>query len=248
LADAVISVSEEEQVEGLARLGRRVGDRLRVVANGVDPMAFSPDGAIAARSSVPLVVCVGRLSRQKGQDVAIRALALARTPLVRLRLIGDGPERDRLLALATATGVRDRLEMTGNVTDPATHLRAADLVVIPSRWDGLSFSLLEAMACQRAVIATHVGGTGVLGPAGRLVPPDDPVQMARCMDDLLGDAAAREAMGRAGRALVERDYTRAESVRRTLDIWDEVTNPRACGPASNDARRRRIRRVRAPGR
>src|SRR5438132_2938733 len=124
VADVIVAVSPEEAAQGEQALGARLKGRLRVIPNGVDASRISPSGPRAERSDAPLLVCVGRLSRQKGQDVAIAALAhleaLGRTD-VRLRLVGDGPDDERLRRVAADLGVAQRVEWTGHAQDPAAH-------------------------------------------------------------------------------------------------------------------------------
>ena len=136
-------------------------------SNGVDLCRFSPDGPVADRSDDPLIVYVGRLCHQRAPDVAVAALALMRTPSVRLRLVGHGEDRAAVEALVTALGLDGRVEFSGFRPEPAPDLRAADVVLIPSRYDGMALILLEAMACGAAIVATRVPGTSALGAAGQ---------------------------------------------------------------------------------
>ncbi|MGC9499101.1 glycosyltransferase [Streptomyces sp. WG7] len=184
----------------------------------------------------PLVVCVGRLCRQKGQDILLAAWGpvLARVPGARLVLVGDGPERARLAARASAYGflgdgphrtgpapgthgcgphpTRPRhpdpasVLFAGAVADATPWYRAADLVVLPSRWEGMALAPLEAMACGRPVVVTDVDGAREgLPPALAphcLVPPEDPTALAGAVSGLLLDAPLRASLGRRGRAHV----------------------------------------------
>ncbi|MFG3245258.1 glycosyltransferase [Streptomyces sp. NPDC048187] len=151
----------------------------------------------------PLVVCVGRLCRQKGQDILLDAWesVLARVPGARLVLVGDGPDRARLATRAPAS-----VRFTGAVADAAAWYRAADLVVLPSRWEGMALAPLEAMACGRPVLVTDVDGAREgLPPAlvpHCLVPPGDPAALADAAAALLLDAPLRASLGRRGRAHV----------------------------------------------
>ena len=156
--DAIVAVSSDEAAEGVRVLGPRSGSCIRLIRNGIDPRAFTRDGPSAERSSDPLILCVGRLTRQKGQDVAIRAIAEMRERSAMLRLVGAGEEEGKLRVLARAIGVEHRVEFVGASGNPAVHYRAADVVVVPSRWDGLSFALLEALSCGRPVVAARVSG------------------------------------------------------------------------------------------
>jgi len=236
--DVIVAVSEKEAVEGHAVLGA-AGDRIMVIPNGVDRAHFSPDGACADRDpGTPLIVCVGRLSEQKGQDVAIRALALLRDPSTRLRLVGgdsQGGERARLHALAASLGVDDRIGWRGHLADTAPELRAADLVIAPSRWEGMSLVLLEAMACGAALVVTDVSGTEAVGDAGVIVPPGDPQALAAAIDELLEDAPRRRQLGRAARDR-SRSYDLVTTLQRNIDLWADVDGDRRRRRAQGRAR------------
>jgi glycosyltransferase involved in cell wall biosynthesis len=222
LTDVTIAVSEEERRHGEAALGPRAARRLRVIGNGVDVDRFSPDGPVAPRRGAPLVVCVGRFDYAKGQDRAIAVLAALRSPGARLRLVGDGPARAALAAAAGRLGVADRLELAGTIDDVAPHLRAADVVILPSRWEALSIGMLEAMACGAPVVGFPVGGATQLDAAGRLVPDGDVAAMAAAVDALLADPAARRELGTAARQLVL-DRFRADRRRDdVLEVWEEL--------------------------
>ncbi|MBB1244022.1 glycosyltransferase [Streptomyces durbertensis] len=210
-AHRLLCVSEDERRRGEAA---GITGRWAVVPNGVDLTRF-PGGGPAARQAAraalalstavpvhdPLVVCVGRLCRQKGQDVLLRAWrrVTARHPHAALVLVGDGPDRAALQRAAPASvhfaGPSDRVRLW---------YEAADLVVLPSRWEGMALAPLEAMACGRPVLLTEVAGAADgLPPAQRethLVPPDDPVALATALVRLLAD---RESTDRAGRAAQE---------------------------------------------
>jgi glycosyltransferase involved in cell wall biosynthesis len=164
--DVVTAVSEEELALGRAVLGPK--RRMELVENGVDVAAFDPVGVLAPRRDEPLIVQVGRLSEQKGQDRAIKALAALSDSSVRLRFVGDGPDRESLEALARELSVSDRIEYVGSV-DPRPHLRAADVVILPSRWEGMSLVLLEAMAIGAAIISSDCGGSDALKGCGLFV-------------------------------------------------------------------------------
>ncbi len=131
-------------------------------------------------AEVPLAVCVGRLAEQKGQDVLVAAMSFVARPL-RLVLVGDGPDRDALQAQVTRLGLEDRVQLVGAVDDGLPWIGSADLVVLPSRQEGLPGALVEALACGRRVVATScpTGPRELLGDRGVLVTPGDPVALAR---------------------------------------------------------------------
>lgn len=214
------------------------------------PSADASDDAAGVRRlhgvgpHAPLVVCVGRLCRQKGQDVLLSAWesVLARVPGARLVLVGDGPDRARLTARAPASVL-----FTGTVADAAPWYRAADLVVLPSRWEGMALAPLEAMACGRPVVVTDVDGAREgLPPAlvpHCVVPPEDPAALADAAAALLLDAPLRASLGRRGRAHVRS----AHDVRHTAaavaalygdllygDVLDGLRPPPAAHTADGD--------------
>jgi glycosyltransferase involved in cell wall biosynthesis len=195
-----------------AEQGRALGVRGRytVVRNGVDLDRFSPAddriraaarGQLGVEADVPLAVCIGRVTRQKGQDVLISAWRLVQQhcPRAELSVVGDGDLLQGLRSEQTS-GVR----FAGPVTDVRSWLAAADIVVLPSRWEGLPLTALEALATGRSVVASAIPGLlEVITPAvGALIAPDDPAALAdsvvrRLLDRSLaraeGNAAARHA-------------------------------------------------------
>jgi glycosyltransferase involved in cell wall biosynthesis len=225
LADVIVAVSPEEHDVG-ARVLKASSIRIRVIENGVDTAHFTPGGARRQRSEQPLIVCLGRLCRAKGQDIAVRALELSSHTDARLRLVGDGPARLQLLELARTLGVGARLELPGAVADSAPELRSADVVVVPSRWDGLSLALLEAMACGSAVVATCVPGSAALEGVGVLVEPEHPRQMARAVDGLLSDPRRRIALGGAARQRAKEHFDIRTTLDRTVALWNEMSAAR----------------------
>ena len=225
MTDVIVAASEDEAVVGREALGRW-GNRIQVIGNGVDIHRFRPRDRAELPTRIgakdPLIVCVGRLARQKGQDIAIRALAAMAHPTARLRLVGDGAIRPDLAQLARGLGVADRLEYVGDSPRPEDHIHAADIVMVPSRWDGMSLALLEAMACGAAVIASTVTGSSVVEGAGVLVAPNDPIPLARAADRLLADPVERARLGNAARARAEVHFDVARTRSQTLDLWSRL--------------------------
>ena len=224
VTSAVVAVSEEEKSAGRAALGNRA-TQIQVIPNGVDVARFSPDGQIATRADDPLVVSVGRLSHQRGPDVAVAALALMRTPAARLRLVGDGEDRARIEHQVSALGLAERVEMPGFRPDTAPHLRAADVVIVPSRYDGMALVLLEAMACGAAIVATRVAGASALDDAGILVPTEEPSSLAIAVDALLADPARRRQLGQAARRRAVERYSVQRSLSGTVGLWQKLGLP-----------------------
>lgn len=166
--------------------------------------------ALGVPLDVPLVLGVGRLSHVKGFDLLDPARCLIRTPGALVRVIGEGPEEADL----RARGV----PLVGGRGEAAELLAAADVVVCPSRSEGFPQVPLQAMAAARPVVATRVGGTPevvVHDSTGILVPPEDPLALARAVDALLADPARATALGQAGRQrLADQRLTRASMVEK----------------------------------
>ncbi|MBB2203442.1 glycosyltransferase [Gluconacetobacter takamatsuzukensis] len=179
---------------------------------GVDCSAYQPR---AQADETPVILHVARLVEMKGTEYLLRAFARVadRHPGLRLAIIGDGPLRGRLEALAGALGVGARVLFLGARPHAVVMewMRRAMMLVLPSvltasgRVEGLGMVMLEAAACGVPVVASRVGGIpeGVAeGRSGLVVPPRDVEALADAMDRLAGDAAMRAAMGHAGRAFV----------------------------------------------
>lgn len=211
-----------------AEAGREQGvpGRYTVVRNGVDLRRYAVAGdtaRTAARHTLgidrdaPLAVCVGRVTRQKGQDVLLAAWPRVRAacPEARLALVGNG---DQLAALSgsPAPGVT----FAGAVDDVRSWLAAADLVVLPSRWEGLPLTVLEAFACGRPVVASRVPGLAEVVPAavGALVAPDDPAALGDALARRLRDPDLRRAEGRAAA-----QHAARFDLRRTFDRLADAT-------------------------
>ncbi|MEQ3552222.1 glycosyltransferase family 4 protein [Pseudonocardia nematodicida] len=191
----------------------------------LDTVRFAPDPAARARvrdryrlGEAPVVTCVARLMPRKGQDVLIAALSRIRdrVPGTRLLLVGGGPYAERLRARASAHGVSDAVVFTGRVAaaELAAHHAAGDVFALPCRThlggldvEGLGIALLEAAACGLPVVAGDSGGapeTVEEGVTGHVVPGRDVDALVDRTAGLLADPGRAAAMGRAGRARVQR--------------------------------------------
>ncbi|GAB2743344.1 glycosyltransferase [Streptomyces bullii] len=226
----VVCVSEAERA-----LGVRAGVRApcRVIPNGVDPERFRPTAGTAPRAvpaplagldpAAALVVCVARLCRQKGQGVLLDAWpsVLRRVPGARLVLVGDGPDEGRLRHRAP-----EGVLFAGAVADAAPWYQAADLVVLPSRWEGMALAPLEAMACGRPVVVTDVAGARESLPPGHrahcLVPAGRPRPLADALTRLLLDAPLRESLGRQGRRHVLTAHDVRHSAEAVAALYREL--------------------------
>jgi glycosyltransferase involved in cell wall biosynthesis len=135
------------------------------------------------------------------------------------------------VAQARALGLSDRVDLAGFQPDPAPDMRAADVVIVPSRYDGMALVLLEAMACGAAVVATRVAGSSVLSGAGVLVPAGDPAALARAVDALLADPARRRLLGHAARQRAVHQCSLDRSVGAILALWQDL----GAAPAASTA-------------
>ncbi len=154
----------------------------------------------------PVGVVVANFIAYKGHADVVDALALLHDPPV-IRLVGDGPERERVEARAAAAGVAGRLEFVGAVADPRPYYQAAQFAVLASWTEGLPNALLEAMAAGLPVIATDVGGARELvvdNLSGLLVPPRDPAALAAAIAAIASSPARRREMGALARRIAER--------------------------------------------
>jgi glycosyltransferase involved in cell wall biosynthesis len=180
--------------------------------------------ALAAELGVgdrPLVVAAGRLTRQKGYDVLVTAARTyeLRAPRPLTVVAGDGPLRAELADAAEAAGVD--LALLGHRTDVPDLLRAADVAVMPSRWEGSPLTAHEALFAGVPLVATRVGGLPELlgGGAATLVPPDDPAGLAEAVTALLDDPRRAAAQAARGRARAEEWPDEDEAVRRVLALY-----------------------------
>lgn len=229
-ADAIVTVSRGEASDGRSALSAAGARKIVVIENGVDCDHFSPLAARSERAAAPLVVCVGRLCVQKGQDILVRALAALRDGAVRLRLVGAGPSEPSLRALCDELGTADRVEFVGSV-DPRPHYRAADLVVLPSRWEGQSLVLLEAMACGAAVIASSAAGSGFDRGQGVFALAEPEVgELAGAISELLTNPKACRELGERARATVAEQHSTSRVVGEYLHLTDTLLGPAAGAP------------------
>jgi glycosyltransferase involved in cell wall biosynthesis len=175
--------------------------------------------------SIPHAVCVGRLCRQKGQDVLLEAWPeiTERVPGARLVLVGDGPDLEAL-----RTGAPPGVIFAGNVADPRPWYHAADLVVLPSRWEGMALAPLEAMACSRPVVVTDVTRARECLPPGQadgaVVAPGDTHALALATAALLADRSTCDLRGRQARSHMRENHDVSRVVDRMYGVYDE-----ACG-------------------
>lgn len=217
--------------DGMAQLVGYPREQIHVIPNGVDTERFrpldTPREQLRLEFGLPpqglLLGVVARLDPVKNHAGMFEALAeLGRSGLdVQLVLAGEGPIRDQLEQRSRELQIDDRVHFLGNVPEVERLFCALDVFVLNSHLEGMSNTLLEAMACGLPVVATAVGANPDLvvdGETGCLVPPDDPATLGRTLARLAADPAQRAAMGENGRRRIEQHF----SVQRMVDDYNDL--------------------------
>lgn len=228
-------VVSRQQLRGTARSSLTSLEQVHVVPNGVDLTLFHPGDRAKARRTVGiadgfLLTAVGRLNREKGFDVGLRALARIAPdyPDARLVVVGGGEERAGLETLAHRLGIADRTELVGPQSHErvADYLMASDIFLFPTRRDEAGpLVLLQAMACGLPVVASRIGGiTEVVeapdgGRTGLLVRPGSIAELEAALRKLIEDPELRASLAEAARERVVREYSLDTMVARTVAVY-----------------------------
>jgi glycosyltransferase involved in cell wall biosynthesis len=220
-ADAVVAISPAVRAELLA--SGYEPDRIHGLPNGV-PVPAEPWRPRPDWTTSPRAVFVGRLAPEKGLGVLIDAWPRVRAvyPGARLLLAGEGSERPVLEGWIDRLGLLGSVELLGATADVESLLRAADLFVLPSREEGMSIALLEAMALGLPAVATAIPGNLALiddGMHGRLASPGDAEALARAILDQWANPEAARARAETARRRVIEDYSIVAMARRHLDLF-----------------------------
>lgn len=203
--------------------------RLRYIPNGIDLARFETASAIRPPGEGTVIGTVAALRAEKALGRLLRAVArLPAEPPVRLVIVGEGPERPGLEALAGDLGIADRTLFTGHVEDPAGWYRGFDLFALSSDTEQMPLSVLEAMAAGLAVAATDVGDVRAMLASANApyVVATDEAALAGALAGLLADPAARAAIGAANRAKAARDYARETMIATWREILMQATGRR----------------------
>jgi len=215
----IVTVSSYHR-EWALRLGIGNHSQLVAIPNGIAEqrvLADRPREVVRRSWSVSddelVFLSTGRLALQKGLEYLIKAVPILTARLARrfrVVIAGEGPLKDSLNATAHQLGVQDRVLFLGFQRHMGDLLGAADLVVQPSLWEGLSIALLEAMAAGKPIVTTDIGSNCEVtqgGDGALLVPAKSPLALAEAVIRLVEDPLKAEALGRVGRALYSRSYT-----------------------------------------
>jgi colanic acid/amylovoran biosynthesis glycosyltransferase len=230
-AAAIHCISSSIQREA-SRFGLDIA-KSRVIRPGVDPEFFSP-APVRHPSPGVRIITVGSLVWVKGVTYgiqAIRHVVDAGVPVM-FTIVGDGPERQRVLYTIDDLGLQNHVRLLGRLSPVAVRdeLRQSDIFVLPSLAEGFCNAAIEAMGCSLPVVMTNCGGAleGVTdGVEGFIVPIWDPEAMAEGILRLARDPALRQTMGHAARARVMRDFNVKRHVREFADLLEEIQ----CGAA-----------------
>ena len=203
-----------------------VKGQYRVVSNGIDTAHYAA-AEILDLPGEPRLVVVASMTPEKGLDVLLRAMSfiVAEFPSVCLYVVGDGPLRKPLEALACELGLEQRIHFVGIQPDVRPYLGSCDLALLPSLSEGMGLAAVEAMAVGRAVVGSHTGGIPevvVEGETGLLVPPGDVQGLASAVAVLLRNPTRRLAMGRAGQARAHDQFSLQEALAKLEALYLEL--------------------------
>lgn len=230
-ADYYIAISSE--IEAALKRCAFPPSRIVRLPNGVDTLKFFPESDKSAlrkrlglTEASTLGVFVGRLVNEKGLPylmTAWRQASLTRPGAV-LVIVGDGYLRDELEKMAVELGIEENVVFTGQVDNVDDFMRASDFYILPSLTEGLSNTLLEAMACGLPVVGTRISGTMDLiadGKNGFLAEPGDPGSLAEKISILARDEGLRESMGVVSREIIEKEFSFGRVVERYLELFKD---------------------------
>ncbi len=236
LSNRFIAVSNDVK-ETVIKGYRLRPKKVTVIKNGIDINRYnvsSVDEAGLKRKELGLsqdafiIGIVARLSCEKDHSTTLKAFSIVVNKFdhadVKLLVVGDGPLRDTLIEEAGSLGIEDRVLFLGNRNDIPEILSAIDLFALSSLTEGISLTLLEAMAVARPVVTTDVGGNSevaIEGETGFLVPPKDPPKMAEAMIKLLKDKDLANKMGMTGRKRVEEQFNLDRMVREYENMYED---------------------------
>ena len=238
--DAVVAVSDRVRASALREVGECWRSRISVIPNGVDFIALDENARqapnprpMARRGAVTLLVPAS-LQPVKGHDVLLAALGeLGEGRPLDVWLAGDGPSRPTIERGARRLPGNVRLSLLGHRSDVFALMRVADIVVLPSRQEGLPLALLEAQALGRPVIASAVGGVPEVvtsGEDGWLVRGGDSLALARAISLLANDPPLRERMGREAASRARQRHDIRDTVDALETLYCEVTGTRRIVP------------------
>ncbi|MGQ0601170.1 MAG: glycosyltransferase family 4 protein [Anaerolineales bacterium] len=223
LAQAVIYASQRTYAIA-RRLGVAPAHKSCVIENGIEFDEYPV--TTPASPPRPLICCVARLEYQKGLDVLLEALARLQAE-AQVLIVGEGGQRVKLEARVRELKLMERVTFVSHQSHVAHYLQQSQIFVLPSRFEGLAFALLEALATGLPCVVTDVGDHGRVitsGENGLVVPPNNPQALAAALESLLRDHALRVRLGAAARRTAEA-YSAERMAQRTFAVYERVLNP-----------------------
>jgi len=233
IANTLIAVSEQTKQKAIAD-GIKP-ERVSVILSGIEPLDTQSINKDEVRKELGIVptdiflLAVGRLMVQKGHDVLIQAVSrvVESFPNIKAGICGDGPLRSQLASQIVALGLSNHVKLLGMRSDISLFLTAADIFILPSRWEGLSRALLEAMASGLPPVATRVDGAQEVitnGIHGLLVHPDNPDELANSIIQLLENTDLRKRIGKAAQAHILQNYNTDGMCRNYYELMLKILN------------------------
>ena len=226
--DRIVTTGEKLREQMLRETGV-APDRVVSIPTGIDLARFHPGDRAAARAATglpadaPIVGIVATLRSWKGHRYLLQALAALGRPEVRLAIVGDGPQREALEALAKELGLAARVTFAGNQSDVAPWMQSFDLFCLPSYAnEGVPQALMQAMACGLAVVTTPVGSIEEIvtnGESGVIVPAENADRLREAIARLLEDRAARDSLGARARDVARARFGDDLMAERMIEVF-----------------------------
>jgi glycosyltransferase involved in cell wall biosynthesis len=231
LGTRLVTVSRQMKTY-LAGLGRFSDAALQTIVNGMDLDKFNISSSREQYPELELgpddivLICVGRLETIKGHDILLKAFGKIQTGKhIKLLIVGDGPCRQEIKQQIGEMGLQQNVKMLGQRNDIPGLLNLSDCFVLSSRSEGLSCSIIEAMAAGLPVIATDVGGNSELvvqGENGYLIPPDNAGILSLRLKFVIDDAALRRRLGEMSQQLAKEHYSLDAMMQKYADNYDAM--------------------------
>ncbi len=229
MPDAVFAVSDLVR-QHCINVDRIDPARVFTIYNGLDLSAWTSPSSQYKHQNGPVITTAGNIRRVKGHDVFIKAAAsvIRQFPKAHFSIAGDVLEPDyfaQLQALVDNLDIKEHFHFAGGISNLRDHLAAADVFVLPSRSEGFSNAIVEAMAASLPVVATDVGGNAEAvkeGVTGFIVPPENPDAIASAITQLLCNPHRAAEMGLAGKALAAKEFTLEAMMNRTTKVYRDL--------------------------
>ncbi len=229
LTPAIVAISEATK-KALVEYEYIPANKIQVIYNGIVPLVKDEMAAKAIREELGIpakalvVGTVSRLDPVKNQPMMLKAfrLFLNKYPNAFLLMVGDGPDRDKLLGLAQKLGIGDNTIFTGFITSPVHHLSIMDLFLLSSHTEGTSMTLLEAMSLKIPAVVTNVGGNPeitVQNTTGKLTEPDNAESFANAMIELASSSRVKKELGEKARQRFCERFSAQAMIERYLSIY-----------------------------